>query len=109
MSPAHRGATALVPPITVFVPSIRTSYPVSGSALPDTSGTPRIDSAVDWPLLLTALRSACQLGVAKKLLTPPPLAPPLVPSFQTTSLEMLLPLNCRLVPPQPSANGLEAG
>src|ERR1700728_4111895 len=38
---AHSGATALVPPITVCWPSMSTWYPVSGSALPATSGTPR--------------------------------------------------------------------
>lgn len=49
MRPAHNGATALVPPMTVFWPSTRTSYPVAGSASPQTSGTPRIASACVAP------------------------------------------------------------
>src|SRR5260370_38413712 len=39
--PAQSGATALVPPITEACPSTYTSYPVTGSASPGTSGTPR--------------------------------------------------------------------
>ena len=40
---------------------------------------------------------------------PPPLAPPLLPSFHTTSLEIVLPELCKVVPPQPSTYSLEAG
>src|SRR5215470_17793447 len=39
---------------------------------------------------------------------PPPVALS-VDSFQTTSLEILLPLAAIFVPPHPSANGLDAG
>src|SRR5216683_6117533 len=109
ISPAHRGATALVPPMTVLVPSIRTLYPVSGSASPATSGTPRFVRAMEVPLLCAADLPACQAGVGKKLLIPPPLAPPLAPSFHTTSLVIADRVACMLVPPQPRAYGLEAG
>src|SRR5271168_2533769 len=63
----------------------------------------------DLPSLVNALKFDCQAGVAKKLEMPPPLAPPLAPSFHTVSLAMLLCAARRLVPPQASANGLEAG
>src|ERR1019366_3195204 len=82
--------------------------PVAGSASPATSGTPR-------PLKLPGffeggtLAFACQVGMAKVSLTPPPVAPPLDPSFQTTSLEIEPPLTPRRVPPQASENGLDAG
>src|SRR5262249_32081004 len=46
VKPAHNGATALVPPMTAPFPSTRTLYPVTGSASPATSGTPR----PGWPL-----------------------------------------------------------
>src|SRR5512146_2816698 len=39
--PAHSGATALVPPTAVLWPLATILYPVTGSALPATSGTPR--------------------------------------------------------------------
>src|SRR5207237_298097 len=38
---AHSVATALVPPETTSTPSTRIWYPVSASALPEMSGTPR--------------------------------------------------------------------
>ena len=41
MSPAQSGATADVPPNVCRWPSTTTRYPVKGSALPATSGTPR--------------------------------------------------------------------
>src|SRR5271167_723391 len=96
--------------MTVLVPSIRTSYPVSGSASPATSGTPRFVRATDVPSLCAADLPACQAGVGKKLLIPPPLAPPLgAPSFHTTSLVIAVKVACMLVPPQARAYGLEAG
>ena len=48
-------------------------------------------------------------GRAKKPLTPPPVALLVGFSFQTTSSAIFLPDAVSLVPPQPSANGLEAG
>src|SRR6185437_9909839 len=71
------------------------------------SGTPRPPA-----LLLGAgtLELACQEGRGKTLLTPPPVAPSLLAcSFQTTSLEMVLPLPVSLVPPQARTWGLEEG
>jgi hypothetical protein len=47
-------------------------------------------------------------GSAKKPLTPPPVAL-LLPSFHTTSELIVLPVASSLVPPQPRANGLDAG
>src|SRR5580704_2034613 len=101
ISPAHNGATALVPPITMALPSTRILYPVSGDASPATSGTPR---PFEDPL-----RFACQLGCGNTVLKPPPVAPPCGWSFQTTSLEIVDPLPARRVPPQASTCGLEAG
>jgi len=107
--PAQSGATALVPPMTVSVPSIRTSYPVSGSASPLTSGTPRMVSAWLPPDVSVTCSPSCQIGNWKTLLTPPPLAPPCAPLFQTDSPVIVVPDPWRLVPPQASAYGLEAG
>ena len=42
-------------------------------------------------------------------LMPPPVAPPLTPSFQTVSLVMLAPEERKVVPPQASTKALEAG
>src|SRR5262249_54602290 len=106
---AHKGATALVPPNTALVPSTRTSYPVWGAASPATSGTPRLLNACFAPPLVVLCSPSCQDGTAKKLLTPPPPAPPFAPSFHTTSLTILVPEARRLVPPHASAYGLEAG
>ena len=36
--------------------------------------------------VFSTLKPCCHAGKAKKSLTPPPLAPPLVPSFHTVSL-----------------------
>ena len=78
-------------------------------ASPATSGTPRPVSAV-VPALGTGGRQAlCQAGTAKVVLTPPPLAPPWVPSFHTTSCVMVCPDAVSLVPPHASTYGLEAG
>jgi len=81
---------------------------VAGSALPATSGTPRPLP----PLGLSGTPTlACQAGCANWSLTPPPVAPPWEPSFQTAS-ELITPvpgLARRVVPPQPSACGLDAG
>ena len=41
IKPAHSGATALVPPTTILLPSTLTWYPELGSASPATSGIPR--------------------------------------------------------------------
>src|SRR2546427_12852932 len=106
MSPAHRGATALVPPMTVSMPSARTSYPVAGSASPATSGTPRPPPAAGAGGTSAA---DCQIGLAKMRLTPPPVAPPVGPSFHTTSLDSDDPDAVTLVPPHARANGLAAG
>src|SRR5215813_7844922 len=104
MSPAHKGATALVPPMTVFWPSTRTSYPVCGSASPQTSGTPRIVSACVVPDDFLACSPSWYGGNAKKLLTPPPVAPLLGPLFHTVSCVMVVPEARRLVPPQARQN-----
>ena len=42
-------------------------------------------------------------------LMPPPVDPPLTPSFQTVSLVMFLPEECKVVPPQARTKALEAG
>src|SRR3954454_14907539 len=47
-------------------------------------------------------------GRGKNVLTPPPVALLLAFSFQTISLAMVAPEAVSLVPPQPSANGLDA-
>src|SRR5689334_2038742 len=118
-SAAHSGATALVPPTTWAWPPEKTWYPVTGSALPDTSGTPRPPAAAAAPE--TAADRATRAGTpalawkdgrAKWSLTPPPPAPSLAAvSFQTTS-ELIVPVDgsaMSLVPPQASACGLDAG
>src|SRR5574337_1810548 len=105
-SPAHSGATALVPPMTRLCPSTRTSYPVAGSASPPTSGTPRpcwLDPATGG-----TFAAAWYAGGGKKTLTPPPVALS-VPSFHTVSDAIDAPDAISLVPPQPSAYGLDAG
>src|SRR4051812_4539677 len=105
ISPAHSGATALVPPITPFFPpTSRTWYPVAGSASPLTSGTPRPVLPLGFwgPLAL-----AWSAGRGKSMLTPPPV--PASPWFQTVSLEMVEPDPSSLVPPHARANGLDAG
>jgi len=79
---------------------------VVGEASPATSGTPRPPAL---PEGLGTLAFCCQVGSAKTLLTPPPLAPPCAPSFQTTSLVMVVPLPTSFVPPHPSTCGLDAG
>src|ERR1700689_1598398 len=107
ISPAHKGATALVPPITLVSPSTRIVYPVVGSASPVTSGTPRPP-----PLTLGAgtFELACQLGRGNRLLTPPPVAPSLLAvSFHTTSETIVAPLAFSFVPPHASTCGLDAG
>src|SRR6202034_1195047 len=108
IKPAQRGATALVPPTTPCCPSTRMSNPVSGSATPATSGTPR-------PVVLTVpvgegtAMFAWYLGFEKWELTPPPVAPPSAPSFQTVS-DLILPFEPKsLVPPQARTHGLDAG
>src|SRR6185437_7999636 len=71
------------------------------------SGTPRPPA-----LLLGAgtLELACQEGRGKTLLTPPPVAPSLLScSFQTTSLEIVVPLPVRVVPPHARTWGLDDG
>src|ERR1700676_882103 len=91
INPAQSGATALVPPITSGCPSTRVTYPVVGSASPDTSGTPR---PTFWFGLAEGGTPAalCQLGNGKTSLMPPPVAPALFAnSFHTVSLLMLLP------------------
>src|SRR6267154_1229399 len=107
MRPAQRGATALVPPMTMLLPSTRMTKPVAGSASPATSGTPRPPAGL---VGFGTPAPACQEGRGKTLLTPPPVAPSLlVSSFQTISEEMVEPLPSSLVPPQESTCGLEAG
>src|SRR5215467_3891497 len=109
MSAAHSGATALVPPTTVDCPSTSTRYPVAGSALPATSGTPRPARPV--PARPGTPAEACQAGRPNVSLTPPPVAPPWAPSFQTVSADSapVAVFTRRLVPPQASACGLDAG
>ena len=97
---ATSGATALVPPTTMGWPSTTTCQPVYGSAQPATLGTPR-------PLPPGTPALACQAGRANIPLTPPPVAPPLVPSFHTTS--ELGDRVGREVPPHPTTWGEEAG
>src|ERR1039457_3091 len=106
-SPAHSGATALVPPITLVLPSTRTLSPVVGSASPPTSGTPRPPVLV---LGAGTFAFACQVGRANAVLTPPPVAPSLLAnSFHTTSEAMVAPVASSFVPPQASTCGLDAG
>src|SRR5450755_706435 len=109
IKPAQSGATALVPPKTASVPSTRTEYPVCGSASPDTSGTPLFCNGLFAPWLSVVLIPCCHVGRTKIALTPPPPAPPLAPSFQTTSLVILPLVAFTLVPPQASACGLDEG
>src|SRR5262245_18910260 len=101
--PAHRGATALVPPIASIEPSTSTLYPVIGSAFPATSGTPRF-----W---LVGFAPFWYVGREKEALNPPPVAPcPVERSFQTTSLLMLpFAATSSRVPPHASENGHDAG
>src|SRR5271166_396684 len=54
-------------------------------------------------------KPSCQVGSGKTLLTPPPVAPPLGRSFQTVSSTIFPLEDCRVVPPQPSTNELDAG
>src|SRR6185437_4305436 len=73
---------------------------------PDTSGTPRPPlepEGAGTPAFF------CHTGSVKSLLTPPPVAPPALPSFHTVSLDMLVPLPSSFVPPQASTCGLDAG
>src|SRR5580692_2324836 len=105
-NPAHSGATALVPPMTRVSPSTRTLYPVFGSASPETSGTPRPPVWPDGGVMPSAL---CQDGSGNTSLNPPPPAPPLGRSSQTTSLTIFPFEACSEVPPQPKANELDAG
>src|SRR5438874_543268 len=107
-SPAQSGATALVPPITNSCPSTRTAYPVTGSASPATSGTPRPFRPPGFFETGTPA-AAWYAGTPKTSLTPPPVALVAGFSFQTVSLVMAAPAPTSFVPPQPSANGLEAG
>src|SRR5690242_5250091 len=81
-------------------------YPVSGSAFPATSGTPRPTRRPGFAEGGT-LAPFCQSGSPKRSLTPPPVAPP-APSFHAVSDAEPLPRVSR-VPPQASACGLEAG
>src|ERR1039458_3198836 len=106
--PAHSGATALVPPTVPCCPSARIWYPVAGSALPATSGTPRPIRPPGFTEGGT-LALACQVGRSMLSLMPPPVAPPLGPSFQTVSLVMLVPEDFGVVPPRASTKALEAG
>src|SRR5882724_1878184 len=109
MSPAHSGATADVPPIGCCCPSTTMRYPVTGSALPATSGTPRparpfVDAGTP--------AFAWYDGSANTSEMPPPPAPSFfASSFQTTSEVIanddVLPMS--LVPPQDSAFGEDAG
>src|SRR5262249_61111679 len=75
---------------------------------PATSGTPR-------PLWPPGLADGgipvvvWYVGTGKKSLTPPPPALLVGFSFHTVSLVMVVPETTSLVPPHPSANGLEAG
>src|SRR6185437_13806801 len=108
MKAAQSGATALVPPTTPSCPSTITAYPVSGSATPATSGTPR-PVVFTVPAGLGTCTVDCYAGFEKCALTPPPVAPPRVPSFQTVSDLRVPSLAINLVPPQESIQGLEAG
>src|ERR1700751_49482 len=101
MSPAHSGATADVPPIGCRWPSTTTRYPVTGSALPATSGTPR--PVRPPPAGVGTPAFAWQDGRGKVSEIPPPPAPSLfASSFHTTSEVIAnddgLPMS--LVPPQ---------
>ena len=81
---------------------------MSGSAFPATSGTPRPDAPAGPEADAGARLPSWQGNWA---LTPPPPAPPPLPSFHTVSAEItpVAGSACRLVPPQPSACGLDAG
>src|SRR6201992_4164002 len=110
MSPPHSGATADVPPIGSRWPSTTTWYPVTGSALPATSGTPRPVPPPPAEAGTPAL--AWYDGNGNTSDTPPPPAPSLLASsFHTTSdviaNDDVLPMSW--APPQASASGDEAG
>src|SRR5438445_2174167 len=84
ISPAHNGATALVPPMmSGLPPTSLTLYPACGSASPATSGTPR-------PTLPVGDFGTPDVdgyaGRGQWLLTSPPVAP--LPSFHTVSSAM---------------------
>src|SRR5579871_2761486 len=82
------------------------SYPEFGSALPQTSGTPR--PIAPPGLTEGGTMPACQAGIGFMTLMPPPPPDP-GPSFQTTSSAIFDPEAVRRVPPQPSENALDAG
>src|ERR1700722_14467105 len=107
INPAHSGAAALVPPITMVLPSTRMMDPGAGPAPPATSGTPRPPAG---SVGCGTFMPACQVGSGNMLLTPPPVAPPPCDwAFHTTSVAMLEPLPTRWMPPQARTCGLEAG
>ena len=83
---AHSGATALVPPITVVVavhPELVAGRPGRRRRPHPARRRPRCRcrrTRFGTPAVV------CQLGSGKVSLTPPPVAPPLVPSFHTVSV-----------------------
>src|SRR5580700_9290092 len=104
----------------MLFPSTRIWYPVLGSALPATSGTPRPVAVLvpepapvpePEPERTGTPASACHDGTGNTSLTPPPVAPWPAPSFHTVSAVMapVAGSPCRLVPPQARTCGLDAG
>src|SRR3569623_138408 len=81
------------------------AYPVFGSASSETSGTFRI---VVEPFDAEEPAPLCQLGIAQKVLIPPPPAAQLL-SFQVVSDFQLPEFKLSLVPPTPSTVSCEAG
>src|SRR5262249_44173702 len=81
---------------------------VTGSASPARWGTPGPGRRA--PALPGPRADACHAGRPKVSLTPPPVAPPPGPSFQTVSADTAPAAFTRsVVPPQASACGLDAG
>src|SRR5579859_1421508 len=76
-----------------FQSSLSSTYPgQTGRGVPD------VEEREDW-----------KLGWVKVVLNPPPLAPPLAPSFQTVSVPIAPFDETSAVPPQPSTCGLDEG
>src|ERR1700674_3581706 len=97
---------ALVPPMGPSTDPLRTSlYPLVGSALPPTSGTPR---PWRWPSLIEpgTFAPLCQDWGGMRSLTPPPVAPL---SFQVACANEDSETFSIVVPPQLVTRGSEAG
>src|SRR5690242_10551575 len=88
--------------MTADVPSTSPWYPVCGSALPATSGTPRPAEGTPTP--------DCPGGCSEGVLAPPPVALLAGSSFHTVSAEIERSApSSRRVPPHAITFGLDAG